>query len=464
MTQEMSVLERLVACGIDEKDARLLVSLAGQTPMKASDIGRLIGLSRMDAYNTLRRLQDRDLVRATIDKPMRFTTFSIEDIVERLVSQQKHELGRLQKHLDEMRSGEVVPLLQLEVLSEEEATFTVVKGRNAIHSTMRRMFEDAEQTIWCLLGRFGVLPIVRNGEVEVLNEAAKRGVQIRILANIERRTLGYYDELDDRIEIRHSEMSNVQAFLIDDEVALQLVVNDPNPFGRGREEAALTIEANGYIMAQSELAANAWATAVSLNSMRSRIREGRITEPLQVNLGTGSFYQRLRDSLKKNLTEELIEKPGTTNASLRIGNQPLTYNDPALPQLEALGIDTNEIFRTIGRRIGEEILLDQEIPDDEIGFQEVLARTWRELEMGEIEFEGNPVRSVRVVDSSSCGGQPKSGAAFCHLDEGILEGLLRVHYGIGVTAIERECLSSGENHCHFEIQFDEQVSELQILD
>ncbi len=458
------MLDRLVACGIEQKEARLLVSLAGQAPMKASDIGRLIGLSRMDAYNTLRRLQDRDLVRATIDKPMRFTTSSIEDIVKRLVSQQQNELGRLQKHLDEMRSGEVIPLLQVEEGPEEEATFTVVKGRNAIHSTMRRMFDDAEQTIWCLLGRFGVLPIVRNGEVKVLNEAAKRGVQIKILANIEQRTLSHYDEFDERIEIRHSEMSNVQAFLIDDDVALQLVVNDPNPFGRGREEAALTIEANGYIMAQSELAANAWATAVSLNSMRSRIQEGRITEPLQVNLGTGSFYQRLRDSLKHNISEDLVGKTETTNASLRIGNQPLTHNDPTLPRLEALGIDTNEIFRTIGRRIGEEILLDQKIPDDESSFHEVLARNWRELGMGDIEFEGNPVSSVRVVDSSSCGGEPKSGAAFCHLDEGILEGLLRSHYGIGVTAVERECSASGENHCYFEIQFDAKISEMKLLD
>ncbi len=455
------MLERLVACGIEDKEARLLISLSGQPSMKASDVGRLIGLSRMDAYNTLRRLQDRDLVRATIDKPMRFSTSSIEDIVEKLVRHQEQELGRLQKNLEEMRSGTAIPLITAPAAPPNgEATFTVIKGRNAIHSTMRAMVEDAEHSIWCLLGSFGVLPLVRNGDHEVLNEAAERGVTVRLLVNMDRRSLSHYDDFDDRIEIRHSELASVQAFLIDDEVALQLVVNDPNPFGRGREEAALVIEASGYMMAQSELASNAWATAISLTAMRSRLREGRITEPLNISLGDGSFYQRLRDSLKAGMHGDVSAEGETTNAVLRIGDREILPRvDESLPRLEALGIDTNEILRTVGRRIGEEILLDEKLVDDGEGFQTILAKAWRELGMGEIEFEGDPVRIVRVHDSGSCDGSPTQGAAFCHLDEGILEGILQYQYGTSVRAIERQCMSAGEPHCHFEIVFEEVDSE-----
>ena len=54
----VSVIDRLVDSGLEQKEARVLVALAAAEPLKASEIGRQVGITRMDAYNTLRRLQD----------------------------------------------------------------------------------------------------------------------------------------------------------------------------------------------------------------------------------------------------------------------------------------------------------------------------------------------------------------------------------------------------------------------
>ena len=45
-----------------------MVALAQSKPLKASEIGQLVGITRMDAYNTLRRLQDRGLVMTTVNQ------------------------------------------------------------------------------------------------------------------------------------------------------------------------------------------------------------------------------------------------------------------------------------------------------------------------------------------------------------------------------------------------------------
>ena len=66
------IIERLIEGGLEEKYARIILALCGQAPMKASEIGKRMGLSRMDAYNSLKKLQEKGLVKATLDKPIRF--------------------------------------------------------------------------------------------------------------------------------------------------------------------------------------------------------------------------------------------------------------------------------------------------------------------------------------------------------------------------------------------------------
>ena len=127
--------------------------------------------------------------------------------------------------------------------------------------------------------------------------------------------------------------------------------------------------------------------------------------------------------------------------------------EPTLSTFEALGIDTSEVFRSVGRRIGEEIAIElQDVTDDD-EFWADLSQQWQELRMGELVVEGDPPTSIRVIDSGSCGGAPKLGGPFCHLDEGILEGIIQTRFGVSATAVERECTSTGDNHCHFDITF-----------
>ena len=64
MTDNQDIVQKLVESGLDEKHALLIIDMACQAPAKASEIGKRLGLSRMDAYNSLKKLQERGLVKA----------------------------------------------------------------------------------------------------------------------------------------------------------------------------------------------------------------------------------------------------------------------------------------------------------------------------------------------------------------------------------------------------------------
>jgi predicted hydrocarbon binding protein len=172
-----------------------------------------------------------------------------------------------------------------------------------------------------------------------------------------------------------------------------------------------------------------------------------ITEPLQLTIGEGSFYQRLRNMLDDQ------DGVGFTNAILRRPNEIPTMGISAVA-LSDLGVDMAEIMRTVGQRIGRELALELREEVDDKSFWKKLATQWEKLGMGNLEIDMVPPTVVTVKESSKCEKSPSIGPILCHMDEGVLEGILKERHGVDVKASERACTSKGQDHCLFELQID----------
>ena len=113
-------------------------------------------------------------------------------------------------------------------------------------------------------------------------------------------------------------------------------------------------------------------------------------------------------------------------------------------------------MRIVGRRIGEEISVEIDAnTNSEEEFWNLLSDEWQEMGMGEMHVIGNPPTAIKVHDAGSCGNAPQFGSPFCHLDEGILEGIIETKFGVTTTAVERICSGDGGSHCHFDIIFEQ---------
>ena len=437
------IVDRLIEGGLEEKYARIILALCAQPPLKASEIGKLVSISRMDAYNSLKRLQEMGFVKATLDKPMRFTGIPVSDVFKQMIKREEANVRRLQQHLDEMNSQSLVISSDIPV-NTNEPLFNVVKDRHSIYATIENLVQESEEKVWMMLSKWGILHLMRSGINESLTEALDRGIEIKIIADIESKTIRFYEQLDKRIEIRHHENQSQMGVYVDGEVGIQIVHSEINPTGRGKEDAALLIESTDYMMAQFELIKLHWNEGIAFASVRARLVDGMITEPLKLKIGEGSFYNRLRDLISDE------DGFGFTNAILRRPDEPLTMGISAA-SLSQLGVDMNEILRGVGQRIGRELALElrEEVEDEE--FWSRLVKQWDSLGMGELEFDAIPPTLVTVKDSNNCEKNPQLGTILCHMDEGVLEGILMERHGFEATASERLCTSKGQDHCLFEI-------------
>ena len=77
------------------------------------------------------------------------------------------------------------------------------------------MAEEAEESLMLVLGRFGILHLCRSPSLEAINTAAAKGISIRVLAQLDRRTIRFYEQLEDLIEVRHSDDIESQGVVMD---------------------------------------------------------------------------------------------------------------------------------------------------------------------------------------------------------------------------------------------------------
>ena len=440
------VIEKFTESGLEEKQARLIIDLACHAPSKASEIGKRVGISRMDAYNSLRKLQEQGLVKATLDKPIRFFGMRIEEVFQQIIRIKEMDLRRIQQNLENLSSNSEIPIMSVDQTSDED-TFSVLKDRHTIMATIESVIVESEDQVWLLLGRWGILHLLRSGAKKAIEDAINRGVEIKIVASIDKKTIRFFDSLDEKIEIRHHEDFNLNGVFVDEEVGIQFVHTEDSPTGRGKEDTAILIESGMLLTAQSELLKIQWKAAKSYLSIRSKILDGVMTEPLRLSLGEGSFYQHFRNSLIEGMASK-----SASNATLSKNGSEIKFgNEMENESLSALGIDSAILFEHIGTRIGQELAVKlQHIREDKI-FWDTITAEWKEMGMGSIAIDQLPPTKVIVKDGSACGGNPVSSKFFCNLEESVLKDVLRARHGRKVTTSKRECTNTKNCSCFYEI-------------
>jgi len=443
-----SIMLRLEESGLELKQAQIVVDLAANPPSKASEVGKRIGLSRMDAYNSLRKLQEQGLIRATLDKPMRFAGNTISEVFKLLIHKQKIDLQRMEEHLEELTTGPAMALMSIEN-HVNEATFSVIKDRHQIMATFESLLAEAESKVWLLLGRWGILHFLRIGGKKVLDDAIERGVEINIVACVDKKTVRYFDDLSPLIEVRHHEQLSLQGAFIDDEFGIQFVYSEDNPTGRGKEDTALLIESSEFLKAQNELLQIQWAAASSYSVARARIIDGEITEPLQYSLGEGSFYAKLKANLANGIKNNI--NSGNVSKLKNTGQEPINPDNVEAQALSMLGIDVGDLLQSVGNRIGRELAMKINDIEDDNEFWERLAKQWKNLGMGELIVSDGEASKITVRNGNACGGNPQDNGIICLLDEGIIEGIMQERHGITVVSNHRICSDCSETDCYYEI-------------
>ena len=428
----MDWAELFEEAGLTDREARSLVLLSSSKELKASDLAKKLGTNRLDAYNSLSRLTQIGLVNVTADRPMRFSCSSLPVLFKKLIKDQKSRIDRTTKAFENIMSGASDDALESDNSNEDSsAKFAVLKGREHIQKRIGELANEAEGQLILFLGRYGILHLCRSPSVDEINSAAERGVIVKVLAQLDRRTLKFFDQLHDSIEIRHSDEVNSLGVLKDQSDVIQFLFVEQNPVGRGREDAALVVSSEVFASSHYEFMMAIWNRAVDISSAKKRFTEERIVDPLRLTIGEGSFLEQFREAL--DFSGELPDEDTPFNpdsflaSSNEINQARAALQDGTVFSLHQLGIDIKTMLRQVGHRIGAELAFSLRNIEGHVEFLSELMDWWEHAGLCELEYDTVPFFHIKVNLTHPPINQ-KEVLPLWELDDGIIEGALRSRY------------------------------------
>ena len=425
----------LLEAGLTEREVRSIMVLGTNPKMKASELAKELDTTRLDAYNSLSRLQEMGIVTATADRPMQFSSLRVDEAVRHIIDTRREQLDRLQEGFDALNETvDESPSFEAIRRERDEPRFAVLKERVHIYKRLTRMAEEAEERLVLLLGRFGILHLCRSEALEAVNTAAVRGVVVQVITQMEPRTLRFYEQLDSNIEIRHADELDSNGFLQDHAYVIQFLHLEENPVGRGKEDAALVIESEPFATSQENLIDAIWEEAIPFDLAVARFTENRINDPLRLTIGEGSFLESLHEALGFDgaLPEE--DTPFDPEAFFAAGdtvNQARQkLSDGRLSNLKVLGIDIGRMLRQVGNRVGHELAFSLRSIENDIEFLDEMMDWWEHAGLGTLLYGIDPDFHVQVglhhppvVDDDVL--------PMWEMDDGIIEGALMTRFPLG---------------------------------
>tara|TARA_A100000164_G_scaffold380148_1_gene426669 strand:- start:1045 stop:2337 length:1293 start_codon:yes stop_codon:yes gene_type:complete len=429
--------------------------LSRKSNIKASELAKELDTTRLDAYNSLERLQRIGLVTTTADRPMRFSSPPLDSAVTHLIEIRKEQLKRIEQGLEDIQSGSKYSTPVEKNSPDYEPKFAVLKERVHIMKRIEKMAESSQDEIVLTLGKFGILHLCRSSALQAVNEAASRGVKVRVLSQLERRTIRFYNDLHESIETRHSDDLDAQGALVDDFEVVQYLSMEENPVGRGKNDAALTVESESFAESQKNLLDTIWEEAIPYEVASKRFTEERIVDPLKLTIDSGSFLEKIREVLQ--ISDDIPEGDTPFNpdaflaSGLEISDARRNLESGGIEALSAFGIDVRHLLRQVGNRVGQELSFSLRNIDGNIEFLSEMMDWWEYAGLGQLSYDIDPQFHI-LVDHPSV--KPGS-LPIQSLDDGIIEGALLSRYSDDPTVeITRTTIENSENSVKYEINFN----------
>lgn len=206
--------EDLSKFGLTANQAKVYIFLGKYGSKTAPDVCKALKLPRTESYHLLTTLQNKGIVAATFQHPIRFTALPLEKAVWVLVNAEKERVNSLQqqeKSITELWN--TIPEFTTTPESKENK-FQMLQGNNQVNGKIREMVNTAESEFLVLGSEKDYLKFYHADFFEPLS---KSDVDYKILATASDRATYIFDEVDkNKVRTVPSDLKENLCFLLKD--------------------------------------------------------------------------------------------------------------------------------------------------------------------------------------------------------------------------------------------------------
>jgi sugar-specific transcriptional regulator TrmB len=187
LSQEKA-LKTLVDLGLTRLDSQIYICLAKRGPQKAKEISKALKVRKQPLYRSLKKLQSKAIVSATLEHPARFSAVSFEKVLDLFIRAKLEEAQNIQHDKAELLSS--WQAIQVKETPDTSAKFMVIEGRNIIYSRIKQMINEMKNQLSIISTVSGLVRADQFGLLDAgFKHPLRSKIQFRLLTHLSEQNL-----------------------------------------------------------------------------------------------------------------------------------------------------------------------------------------------------------------------------------------------------------------------------------
>ena len=292
------IVAELQEYGLTRNEARVLFFLAKNGLSRASGVSRAVQINRTETYRTIRNLQHRSLVEATLERPVQFQSAPFEQCLQILIDERKARLKLLERRGEDLRR--VFDTMRLEPVRQEIERFQVIEGRPRIEQKLQSMYAQSKRSVMTVLTSSELLRADTSGLFEPLEQSKRTKAKVRAITSIDHSSLGVVAKLPETIEVRHLDLKArpvPRVTIIDDSEALFEITTDE---ARRNEQVALWINSRPFVGNLQAYFEEMWASGTPASGRIEALKKGIDSDDLKIYKGRTDVARKFSNMIENS--------------------------------------------------------------------------------------------------------------------------------------------------------------------
>jgi sugar-specific transcriptional regulator TrmB len=299
-----AIVRQLSDYGLSEKEANIYLALLRSGKARAGEIARKLQINRMIVYRVLTKLQERELVKATVEKPMKFIPVPLEKALDLLIKESESKLGLMRDRYDAVIRG--WNNIDREPAATDVLSFKIVQGRKHIYELLQSMFNSADKYIRLVTTKRDLVRFQYVDLDDALKSASRRGVKVQIVIQYEDDKFDIISHYVSFASVKVVPISKAtRLFIADDKEMVITFTTDDSMALNTKQETCLKIQSTEGKSLDTlvDIFSNFWESADELDMLSNMS-----TKPLEdlKTLKSEEAFNRTLESMVQNAQSRLI--------------------------------------------------------------------------------------------------------------------------------------------------------------
>ncbi|HLN46029.1 MAG TPA: helix-turn-helix domain-containing protein [Candidatus Sulfotelmatobacter sp.] len=188
MSQEQ-VVKTLLGFKLTRVDCKVYIYLAKRGPQKGYELSEKLGIQKQQLYRSLKNLQSKGIVNATLEHPAIFSAVSFDKVVDIFIKTKVAEAQRIQENKSEILSN--WQTISIDETPDESAKFNIIEGRGPIYAKILQMMSEAINQLSTITTVTGLLRADQFGLFDAgMEKKLKSTLQFRAITELSEQNLG----------------------------------------------------------------------------------------------------------------------------------------------------------------------------------------------------------------------------------------------------------------------------------